>query len=513
MPTTTLSLKYRPMRIGFLVREGNLDDLVSAANINTLLWGGLYNPIIPVSLDNNIDTVNQLINIFSVDILVPLSNTKEIEDIIERYPFLSSPNHYSKNIYYEDWHSKQNVIAFLDSINIIDRLWEKNFKFRDELYKSNYILVDWDNDDSCNNLFSILFGKIPNSLNLKYDYRNTFKKGLKSKEFHVKNNFLLDSILINNISPIELTTTLLSQYNNSSGKSGIYIGLSNDFYDLLNYWNLRASGVEILYLPIDFIDRFKEITNKYIENQKNIPNRNPNFDNDFCIYSRNNIETIKCITEEYQKNKRLVYSLLNKDVLTNIRHNSIYFTSQQIPANVDKTYDKYTVSFSLPEKTFINKDSFRNIQNQQLVVSVSALGEFGYANHTIQPPFIRELNEFYSRELVFDPWMIRSEESGIGIIINESENALSLYPISHQKLIEKIFDLAGFKVNMSQAGLLAKQIVVGMRDYDPLEACRVFKITGVRALIKETGVNKYITWDYAINIIGKNRFSKFKSFL
>ena len=52
MATTSLSVKYRPIKIGFLVRDGSIDDLVKAAGINTLLWGGIHNPIIPISATN-----------------------------------------------------------------------------------------------------------------------------------------------------------------------------------------------------------------------------------------------------------------------------------------------------------------------------------------------------------------------------------------------------------------------------------------------------------------------------
>jgi hypothetical protein len=35
MPNTTLSLKYRPIRSGFLVRIGNIENIVEDSGINT----------------------------------------------------------------------------------------------------------------------------------------------------------------------------------------------------------------------------------------------------------------------------------------------------------------------------------------------------------------------------------------------------------------------------------------------------------------------------------------------
>jgi len=51
MSTINLSVKYRPIKIGFLVEYGDIDALVRTAGMNNLLWGGIYNPIIPVSKD------------------------------------------------------------------------------------------------------------------------------------------------------------------------------------------------------------------------------------------------------------------------------------------------------------------------------------------------------------------------------------------------------------------------------------------------------------------------------
>ena len=45
MAIISLSIKHRPIKIGFLVRNGSIDDLVKAAGINTL-YGVAY--IIPL---------------------------------------------------------------------------------------------------------------------------------------------------------------------------------------------------------------------------------------------------------------------------------------------------------------------------------------------------------------------------------------------------------------------------------------------------------------------------------
>ena len=49
MPSLNADLKLRPTRIGFLVRPSDLPNLRKIFQICSCLWGGMYNPIIPVS--------------------------------------------------------------------------------------------------------------------------------------------------------------------------------------------------------------------------------------------------------------------------------------------------------------------------------------------------------------------------------------------------------------------------------------------------------------------------------
>ncbi len=514
MATTTLYIKYRPIRIGFLIRDSSTDDLIKAAQINTLLWGGIYNPVIPVS-STNINFSKQLLDIFSVDVLYATSHTKEIDVLIKDNPFLRDPSHYAENIFYEDWDTKKNILGYLDTINIVAHYWEKEFKNKPEDFKSDCSLVNWEESDPCNNLFSILFGYISTSLNLKEDFRNAFLKGLRSKVVNIGLQNTIDSSITKSITPIHATALELSGFGGTWRGNGIYVGSSNNFIDLLNFWNLRASGLLIEFFPRDQLQRFDEFIKGYLKGLDEMPNRNPNIEDWICVYYSANHEDVQKVVKEYQGTKRFLFSHCSDDIWNglNIKPASFYFGSQQTLANVDVSYERYNVSVALPEMKFLNAERNRNVSSQQLVVSVDALSEFAYPGHTLKPPFIRKLNEVYSRSIAFDPWRIRSEKDGIGVIIKAYESSLSLYPINDQILIQKVFELAGFKATTSQAGLLAKQIIQGMKDDFPLEACRVFKITGVRKLLTspKTARGSKILRSEATKIIWENNFLKFQN--
>ena len=48
MPTGTLDIKLRPLKLAFFVEPGDPKGLLDAIEINTFLWCGTFNPIIPV---------------------------------------------------------------------------------------------------------------------------------------------------------------------------------------------------------------------------------------------------------------------------------------------------------------------------------------------------------------------------------------------------------------------------------------------------------------------------------
>ena len=65
MTLEDVRIEYRPLRIGFCVRNGNVSNLLVAAKINILLWEGIYNPIIPVGEQEGLG--HRLVNLKQID--------------------------------------------------------------------------------------------------------------------------------------------------------------------------------------------------------------------------------------------------------------------------------------------------------------------------------------------------------------------------------------------------------------------------------------------------------------
>jgi hypothetical protein len=211
--TINLSVGRRPLRIGFLVRAGNVEHVVKAAGINTLLAGGILNPLIPVSTQS--DMAERLIDHFNVDVLTVVDQDQELETFRGKYPFLSIPFRVDGELFMEDWETRKNVPVCLDSLNIIDNIWETEFKHKTEDFQSNCSLLRWQETDEARNLFAVSFGFFPSSLNLKDDFEGTFLRELRAKEVSLQQEAPIEPAISTSIYPLRSTSLEMRGYGGS----------------------------------------------------------------------------------------------------------------------------------------------------------------------------------------------------------------------------------------------------------------------------------------------------------
>jgi hypothetical protein len=157
--------------------------------------------------------------------------------------------------------------------------------------------------------------------------------------------------------------------------------------------------------------------------------------------------------------------------------------------------DKPKVSFSLDDKPFCDESWFFT---QRLVASVRLDG--GGDQHTFGPPYVPEWNEFFARRMHFDYRKLRIEPERIGLIINATDHDCFLYGLSVPALMEKLFESVGLRAKLSSGGLITRQLISRLGGVD---GARVFKIPGVRRLLKTYGPREAFTKKAALELIGE----------
>lgn len=92
MAATGVTIRFRPVRVGLCVRNGNIEHLRRATRLSTLLWGGRFNPIIPV---DDARFAKDLSRLFGVDTFFAVEADVVINAFVADHPHLAWPHLHS----------------------------------------------------------------------------------------------------------------------------------------------------------------------------------------------------------------------------------------------------------------------------------------------------------------------------------------------------------------------------------------------------------------------------------
>jgi len=87
MSPVSLTVRYRPLRIGWCIEADSLDHFSAAVALSHVFWGGRFNPIIPC-VDRKL--AEALIAAFRVDALYNVSGTA-VDAFIKEFPHIQWP--------------------------------------------------------------------------------------------------------------------------------------------------------------------------------------------------------------------------------------------------------------------------------------------------------------------------------------------------------------------------------------------------------------------------------------
>ena len=164
-----IRLDYRPIRIGWVVDEPSIAVLGTAAEFNTCLWGGRYNPIIPC---REAQLALALVKLFNVDVLVPVHATESTASFIDRYPHL----HLSSILHGGPFHDRR--CAFVDVRHAVSRASRMPGFSRGKFYRPI-----WTDADPLAPLLPLIFGRYPSPPSIEIDYVRGVRSELEIVDF------------------------------------------------------------------------------------------------------------------------------------------------------------------------------------------------------------------------------------------------------------------------------------------------------------------------------------------
>lgn len=269
MAHLSADVRLRPIRFGFLLKPDDKAGVLEACRMNTCLWGGRFNPLIPrfksvpkwwdrhhPSFETAPQIVNGYLDFFEPDFL------------IEMQPGLAEGLGFDN----ERVLSPQSVLSRGDS-NGLDgcgqsvhelyrHLYDKEFQFQ---RRHPQEVVDVYNDDgSFTATAACLFGGFPTQPEYAY-FRRSFLEIFEPRRVPLEANELAALFRSTFLSPLRIGQ---SEIEVDANRRDPYLFVINaeDSRDLIDYWNLRAARGNVIPIPVQFINELSAFCREFITN-------------------------------------------------------------------------------------------------------------------------------------------------------------------------------------------------------------------------------------------------------
>lgn len=465
------------MRIGFCIEEGDVEAFRTAVRVNTTLWGGRFNPIIPIGAST--EAAKNLASAFQVDALQDISTGKSITDFIDSLPHLKWPG-YEESLFV---HREGGTDAtMLDVYHPVRKLAQRPPAQSDKQFQA--FLLQWDDADSLKDVLMASYGEYPAAETIGKDYLKLFRR-LRPVEVRL-NIDPVPSDATDMLSPLALTTLELSPTRLSWGheEPGFYIGSASNFADLVNFWNLRAANIDLVFYDPDFETRFGPVVTDHKQWLRSRPKRNPDwpFHSSLWMKSHDPLPNLAAFGDGFAISV-IDDHLWDSNVIW--KPPVMSFDEQSILGTVTQEFGQPTVTFQLPPKPCFTDFE---LHEQKLVAAIRPLIQT--PEFILCPPHTPELNEYYGRQIHFDSSKVRSEPEALGVIIEVTRSDLTLRPLDSLQLITRLLASRNIQATQSEAGKVGHRLIQQMGG---LQGCRVFKIPGVRELIHAHGAKDSFT--------------------
>lgn len=493
MDTLRLNISYRPIRICWAISVGDFDALRIAVRTNYALWGGRFNPIVAVE---HSEEACAIVSRFRPDVILPVGKSEAITNFIKKYPHLISP------FYHDQVLCGQGSEAFSQALDIHNLVHFYSSKNDWAVLKGKGAAIyKWDENDPLSDVLMMQLGQYPKVANKHIDYDAIFQAGLDAARIDIDPIAPLPTRVLELVNICYLSRYgLVPKQPYIPEHPGFYHGDASDFTDLLTFWNLRAN-----HLPLVFIDKRCEHRFENI-----IALVKGHFHESVAATSLNRKQwcTIWHRQDVFDPEERSIPAIFGdgdfayRDISRysweeSLQVPPIYFSDATTVLAVVSDSPKPKVSFALGDRPFSSEGWF---YRQLAVASIrSPVGFYARDDYTLSLPYLPEMNEFFARAIYYFYNRLRCEREGFGLIIDASASDISISPLATIDLFKKVFEFAGFTASVSSGGLIAKQLISQMGG---LQGGRVFKIPGVRRLIKTYGPSASFTKRSAHRLIG-----------
>lgn len=526
-----VSINARPIRHAFLVDPTDVDSLQRVIEINTFLWGGKFNAIIPV-FQQNIenwydcggitpqDVVSGYLNNFDPDCIVPMGESSNSDLNLGDRSIIDHPSIFLAG-------SQIDGTAGY-GISIFETLSHhlKNNEFEFEIMGTPLEICMPRFGDNSYSLLSCLFGSLPEAITeiLEQKFQNhlsvesvdisasNYVEYIRGQTDHSPNYLFTDQVRSRRAYLMGINSLGFSRF---LSMSVIFFFDADKPIDIIDYWNLRATGRTVYAIPKQFaqeesIRRFVlHLIDKNAASSGNAESDSTAWVRAFEFYRRviksssvSDEEYLEFFNEFFNSNEYMqfrgdyppMWGKLPADDTHAMRSFSAGTASYDIfdqPSNdgvIVKTLSPNIKTKSSPTHTprFANEIYF-SFYNDKLITT------------SVVPEGFKDLSIFFQSDTNF-----RSSKNNLIRLVYESEHDYQVWSPPSEVVFENWMNSYEWEIEISNAGHIVTQIIkrLGIRF------SQVFAIKGIINLLGKMSNGKNLLqedlWD-KINIILQER--------
>lgn len=476
MSTVSVRLRYRPFRIGWCVDSDDFESLTKAMKLSFTMWGGSFNPIIPV---DRARLASALVREYRVDALYAVRDTATVRSFIEAHKDIPWPFH-DRRLFAPSF-GGGNQPRIVDITHPVRRIVHENYK--DQLPPDPALMIyEWDENEPLADVLTAWLGRFPPASDTEIDYAADARLRLNGRSCRILPDHQLPPR-----HPAQATVAGLNRaycqrhysIRNNWNNPGFYLGSATDFLDLVHFWNLRATGVELQFHDPHHADRLTNWREAMLAHLPDIDASSPGSGPWGAIWHRRD----RRIADEELPGPGNKLGRIGVDEILwnglNLKAPVVYFGEDDALASLTRANERSSISFSLNQSPFVSDDQQGH---QHFILSVEPVaGLTDDDSTTLFTPFIPGLNTFYGQNCDYRWDGARAEPDGIGLVRQVADRHITLRSLDVTSLISAIFATVGITAAPSKPGRVAATLI---RQMGGLESCRPFKIAGVRALIE-----------------------------
>ena len=261
MTRGTIDVRLRPIKLAFLVNPKDKNSLLKAIEINTFLWGGTFNPIIPTyrriparwrddpfKNPNAQSVISGYLDNFDPDYVIPMGecsdysldigNREKIDDVSE----ILAP-------FEEDGVPSYGIGLF----EVLNHFFEEELKFQ-RRYPLDICIPRF--GTRFRPFLASVFGILPE--NIDTIFWENFAEALEAKKIDCSASNYVKLLNLQKLFLRRMTQFYLESTPSLWGwKQCIFFLNATDSLDIMDYWNLRAIGWDVFPVPKQFIQSDK----------------------------------------------------------------------------------------------------------------------------------------------------------------------------------------------------------------------------------------------------------------